>query len=132
MPYLDMTLYGGDFALLVLRIVIAAVFLAHGLAKRGMWKMAPSEQMPAPMLWQMRVLSVVEPLGALAVLFGILTPYAAGGLGLVMIIAMYYKIFAWKKKFTGDGGWEIDLILLASCIVLIALGAGVFALNIPE
>lgn len=131
MPYLDMTLYGGDAALLLLRIVVAAVFLIHGLMKRGMWKMAPSAQMSGTMLWQMRLLSIIEPIGALGVLLGILTPYAAGALGLVMIAAMYYKIFVWKKKFTGDSGWELDLILLSICIALIALGSGVFALNIP-
>ncbi len=115
MPYVDLSIYAGDWSLLFLRIVLAVIFLAHGLSKWGMWKMAPSEQMPTPMLMKMRLLSLVEPLGALGLLFGLYTEYAAGAIALVMIGAMYYKIGVWKKKFTGDAGWEFDLLILAVC-----------------
>ena len=34
-----------DLALLVLRIGLGAVFLSHGLGKRKLWSMQPSQQM---------------------------------------------------------------------------------------
>ena len=47
----------------------------------------------------------------------------------VMVGALYYKIAVWKKKFSGDGGWELDLVLLAILLLVAAMGSGVFALN---
>jgi len=40
--------------------------------------------------------------------------------------ALYFNIFKWKKPF--KGGWQLDLTLLASSIVIIALGGGLWAL----
>ncbi len=113
-----------DWALLALRIGVGASFLVHGFMKRGMWKMTPSAQMPAGMLNVLRFLSIVEPLGALAVLAGFLTQFAAIGLGLIMLGAIYFKTQKWGKTFAGDGGWELDLLLLAAVIVLLLGGAG--------
>ncbi|MBI4261992.1 DoxX family protein [Candidatus Uhrbacteria bacterium] len=113
-----------DSALLALRVAVGASFLAHGLMKRGMWRMQPSAEMPVGMLNMMRFLSIVEPLGALAVLAGFLTQYAAIGFGLIMLGAIYFKTQKWGKTFAGDGGWELDLLLLASAIVLLLGGAG--------
>ena len=36
----------GDWALLVLRLGLGAIFLVHGRQKLRMWKMQPSAQMP--------------------------------------------------------------------------------------
>ena len=36
-----------DLALLLLRIGLGTVFLVHGTAKRKLWKVRPSAQMPA-------------------------------------------------------------------------------------
>ena len=129
MQYFDFSIYSGDWALLLVRIVVGVLFLQHGIAKCAMWKMAPSEQMPSSMLMLMRLLSIVEPLGALGVLFGVSTGYAALALAGVMIGALYYKIIVWKKKFMGDGGWELDLVLLSALLLIAAMGPGVFALN---
>lgn len=130
MPYFDLSLYGSEWALLLMRIALAAVFLIHGLSKRGMWKAAPSDSMPSSQLWLMRLLSVVEPLAGIGVLLGIYTTVCALALALVMIGAIYYKIAVWKKKFSETGGWEFDLVLLAAALLLAALGPGVFSLAI--
>jgi putative oxidoreductase len=103
-----------DWALLGLRIAVGAIFLAHGISKWPMWKMQPSTEMPKGMLMTMRLLSVVEPLGGAAVLLGVLTQVAAIGLGVIMLGALYLKITKWKTKFTGNNGWEFDLLLLAA------------------
>ncbi len=118
-----------DFGLLALRLAVGIIFLVHGLQKRGMWRMQSSEQMPAGLLNIMKLLSVAEPLGGLAMIAGLFVEFTAVGLGLIMLGAIYMKVNTWKKKFTGDGGWEFDFILLAANIALFFLGAGSFSLQ---
>ena len=118
-----------DFALLILRLALGTVFIVHGTHKRGLWKMQPSAQMPAGLLSMLRVLSIAEPLGAVATLTGLLTQAAAAGFVLVMLGAIRLKITAFHKGFSGDGGWEFDFLLLVGAIALLFLGAGRFALD---
>ncbi len=119
----------GDWGLLALRLGVGSVFLVHGSQKRAMWKMQPSAQMPASLLSMLRVLSIAEPLGAVATLTGLLTQAAAAGFVLVMLGAIRLKITAFHKGFSGDGGWEFDFVLLVGAIALLFLGAGRFALD---
>ncbi|MBI2633209.1 MAG: DoxX family protein [Parcubacteria group bacterium] len=118
-----------DYGLLAMRIAMGAIFLTHGIQKFGMWRMAPSAQMSASTINLMRLLSIVEPLGGIAILIGFLTQFAALGLGIIMIGAIAMKIKIWKKKFSESGGWEFDLILLAVAIALFFIGGGNFALD---
>ena len=120
-----------DWGLLALRIALGAVFLAHGRGKLGMWKMQPSEQMPAGTISLMKLLSIVEPLGGIAVLFGFLTQLAAVGLGIIMVGAIKAKIRMFKAPFMvmEKPGWEFDMMNLAACITLFFSGAGAFSLD---
>src|SRR2546425_12241674 len=68
-----------DWGLLALRIGVGMSFWAHGTAKRTMWKMAPSPQMPAGFLSTLRLLSIGEPLGAAARCARVPMPGVAGG-----------------------------------------------------
>ncbi len=114
-----------DVALLILRLSVGAVFIGHGWLKRGLW----SAKEKKPMDGTFKLLSVVEPLGGLGLVFGVLTPWAAAGLILVMLGALYYNVFVWKKPFSAvPSGWEFDLLLIASCLALIAFGPGAYAL----
>ena len=115
-----------DTALLVLRLVVAAVFMYAGTAKWPFWS-APAEGMSATMLNIVRFLSIVEPLGSLALVFGVLTRWAAAGLGIIMVGAIYYaRTTLHAGVFTGPQGTGLDynLLILAGCIVLVAFGAG--------
>lgn len=120
-----------DWGLVALRIGVGAIFFAHGRMKWAMWKMQPSEQMPASMISLMRLLSVVEPLGAIAVLSGFLTQLAAVGLGIIMVGAINLKVKMMKVKFMGQekAGWEFDLIILCACIALLLFGGGALSLD---
>lgn len=118
-------LQNGDWGLLGLRLAVGAIFLVHGISKWLMWRMQPSAQMPRGMLALMRFLSVAEPLGAGALILGALTQFAAIGLGVVMLGALYFKIKVWKNKFVN--GWELDLVLLAANVALVLLGAGTWS-----
>src|SRR6266566_2128384 len=118
-----------DVALLVLGI--GAVFLSHGLGKRRLWSMQPSQQMPAGMLRNLRILSIAEPAGGLGLLVGFLTQLAALGLVIVMLGALQFLITKVHRKFTGDNsaGWEFEFMLLIVALALAILGGGKFALD---
>ena len=118
-----------DWALLVLRLGLGTVFLVHGIQKRAMWKMQPSAQMPAGLLTIIKVLSIAEPLSGLAMIGGLLTQIAAAGQAVVMLGAIRLKAGQMKKSFTGDGGWELDFIILAAAIAVLFLGAGRVSLD---
>lgn len=124
--------YYPDLGLLALRLAVGFVFLYHGLKKQGMWKMQASPQMSAGMINMMRLLSVAEPLGGLAVIAGFLTPYAALGFIIIMLGAIYHKIKLWKIPFMAQNntGWEFDFVLLVASLALILLGPGAFAIDV--
>jgi putative oxidoreductase len=115
-----------DTALLVLRLVVAAVFMYAGTAKWPFWS-APAEGMSVTLLNVVRFLSIVEPLGSLALIFGVLTRWAAAGLGIIMVGAVFYaRLTLHASVFTAPQGTGLDynLLILAGCIVLLAFGAG--------
>jgi putative oxidoreductase len=120
-----------DVALLALRIALGTIFIVHGSHKRGLWKVQPSEQMPAGFLRTLRFLSIAEPAGGLGVLVGFLTQLAALGLALVMLGALRFLITKVHRKFTGENvaGWEFEFLLLVVAIALAIMGGGKFALD---
>ena len=129
MGFLSITPQDVDWGLLALRLGLGLIFLIHGVQKRAMWKMQPSAGLNAGMLRVLRLLSVVEPLGGAAVLAGFLTQLASIGLGIIMVGAIRLKAIKMQKKFTGDGGWELDYILLAAALALVLVGPGRLSLD---
>jgi putative oxidoreductase len=118
-----------DWGLLVLRVGLGVTFLVHGIQKRAMWKMQPSAQMPAGLLSILRLLSIAEPLGGVAAITGFLTQLAAAGFVIIMLGAINLKARQLHKGFTGDGGWELDYLLLSAAVALLILGAGRISLD---
>ena len=120
-----------DIALLLLRVALGTVFIVHGTAKRRLWSVQPSAQMPAGFLRTLRFLSIAEPAGGLGVLVGFLTQLAALGLALVMLGALRFLITQAHRKFTTESaaGWEFEFLLLTIALALFALGGGRFALD---
>jgi putative oxidoreductase len=115
-----------DAALLVLRLVVAAIFLYAGSAKWPFWS-APPEGMSSLLLNVMKFLSIVEPLGSVALVLGFLTRWAAAGLGIIMVGAIFFaRLTMHAGLFTTPQGTGLDynLLILAGCIVLTAFGAG--------
>lgn len=111
----------GDAAMLVLRLALGAIFIGHGVLKFGAWQQ-PAEGMNIVMM----ILSVAEPLGGAALIAGAVTQWAALGLSIVMIGAIYLKQFAWGGAFINSAGpaWELDAAILGGLLVLAAYGAG--------
>jgi len=121
----------GDFGLVVLRLAIGIIFLFHASLKWKMWGMEPSEQLSASMLTIFKILSIAEPLGAIAIIIGFLTPYAAIGLSIVMIGAINMKINVMHLSFMARGatGWEFETMILAGLVCLLFLGPGKIAVD---
>lgn len=115
-----------NLALLLLRVAVGATFIGHGRMKMAAWKSKEKK----PMDGMMKFLSVVEPLGGLALVLGFLTPWAGLGLALIMVGALYYQVFVWKKAFSAlPAGWEFDAVLLTASVALIAFGAGAYSVD---
>ena len=113
-------------ALLVLRLVVAAIFLYHTSAIWPFWSVPP-KGMSVMLLNVLKFLSIVEPLGGVALLLGVLTRWAAAGLGAIMVGAIFFgRLALHAGLFTTQQGTGLDynLLILAGCVALIAFGAG--------
>ena len=119
-----------NFALFVLRAIVAAVFFVAGYQKFQFWSGSHPE-MTAWMLTLTNILSIAEPLGAAALVLGFLTRWAASGLLIIMIGAIYYLQFKFGIGFVmpTSAGWNFPLTLLGGCIILIAFGAGAWSVD---
>jgi putative oxidoreductase len=120
-----------DIALLALRIGVAVSFLVHGFQKLNTWWKTPigGGGVPAGMHRILRLLSIVEPLGGIALIAGFLTQAAALGFVIIMLGAIQLKAMKMHKKFAETGGWELDLTLLTPSFALLILGAGKISLD---
>lgn len=119
-----------DGALLFLRLVVAAIFLVAAYYKLPFWS-GSVPGVSGAMLFIFKLLSIVEPLGALALISGFLTRWASSGLAVIMVGAIMVMRFGMDTGFvTPTGaGWNFPLVILAGCVVLIAFGAGAWSLD---
>lgn len=117
-----------DLALLILRLLIAAIFASSGWSHaRNPRERAESVGLPVPATF---VLGVVEVVGAALLVLGLWVQVAAAALMAVMAGALYKKIFVWKKGFWGEGdGWYYDLLYAACNFVFLTVGPGSIALG---
>ncbi len=110
----------------LLRVVLGAVFIAHGWDK--------IQNMPgvigffgslglAPMFAYL--VAYVELLGGVAVLLGVYSRLA----GYLLAIVMVFAIFLVKMKVGFLGGYELDLMLLASSLAVAWNGAGPYSVS---
>lgn len=118
-----------DLALLLLRLLIAAVFGSSG------WSHVtePVERGESVGLspGATRALGAVELLGAALLVVGLWDQAAAAVLILVMAGAIHRKIFVWKTSFWGEesNGWYYDLLYLACNLVILATAGGAIGLD---
>jgi putative oxidoreductase len=117
-----------DWSLLLLRIMVGIVFIASGY---GHLK-APCERAESigMSVGFTAFLGVAELLGGIAVIIGFLTQWAAIGLILIMLGAIYMKITKWKTGFWGEKsfGWHYDLMFIVMDLVILCTDGGYFSL----
>lgn len=120
-----------NVALLGARWIVATVFLFAGYAKWAFWFNPPIALDPT-MLALTKFLSIVEPLGALALVIGFLTRWASLGLGIIMVGAIVILSFTMGVDFFTMPqaiGWDYNLLILGLCLLLGAFGAGAWSVD---
>ena len=113
-----------DLSLLCLRVVVALVFGTSGFNHlKSPRERAESLRVSMPFTI---FLGTAELAGAIALAIGFLTQWAALGLILVMLGAIYMKVVKWKTGFWGEKsmGWHYDLLFIAMNLVILCTGGG--------
>lgn len=126
-----------DVSLLLLRALLAVVFVAHGVQKLPgpLGGSSPAEEgrrFEKARLRPGRPLALLAGVGqvtsGLLVLVGFLTPLAALFLGLTMVVAAL-KAHPGRGFFIQNGGYEYNVTLAVVCLALILSGAGAYSLD---
>ncbi len=119
------------WSLFLLRLMVALVFGFSGFSHLK----APRERAKSigMSVGFTIFMGAAELAGALGLAFGVLTQWAAIGLILVMLGAIYKKIVEWKTGFWGEKsmGWHYDLMLVVMNLVILCTGGGRIALMPP-
>lgn len=125
-----------DWGLVALRVVAGTIFIVHGIPKlfgpqpgiTGFTAWLRSMNVPLAGVFGV-VVPLLEFFGGIALILGFLTQAFVLLLAVNMLVATLLKMTKMGKKFTGDGGWEFDLILLATMLALLVGGSGPYSLD---
>lgn len=115
-------------ALLFVRLLVAIIFAWSG------WSHVSNPAERSKSIGLSKGLTVfvgiAEIAGALGVASGVLANWAALGLILVMLGAIYMKAVVWKTGFWGKGsqGWHYELVMIAMLFIVLTLGPGTYVL----
>lgn len=121
-----------DLALLLLRVAVGAIFVAHGFQKFFLYTLPGTTEaftqmgVPLPGLTAPLV-ATLELLGGLALVTGFLTRPVAALLALMMLGALV--LVHLPAGFLGANGMEYPLALIAATSALALSGAGRYALD---
>ena len=114
-----------DVALLLLRVMVAIVFITSG------WKHFQDPEARSKDIGMSKgftiFLGAAEIAGGLGLIFGFLAQLAAIGLILIMLGAIWKKIFVWQTGFwgkSGTNGWSYDTMLVVMNLVIVTTGGG--------
>ncbi|MGH3452305.1 MAG: DoxX family protein [Haloechinothrix sp.] len=123
--------------MLVLRVGIGSIFVAHGLQKALGWWGGPGWEGwkgfigflgPKPTVFWASISLIAELGGGLAIILGLLVPLAAAGL-VAQTIVLFVKVH-WPNGFwTANGGIEFPLAFGVGAFAVQVLGPGAWALD---
>ena len=122
MPHL--ILLFSDLAFLFMRLLVALVLGYSGwMHVARLEERSKSIGMSKPFT---AFLGIAELAGAAGLATGVLARWAALGLILIMVGAIYKKAVVWKTGFWGKGsqGWHYDLLFVAMNLVILTAGPG--------
>jgi len=115
-----------DVVFMGLRSAIGVIFIVHGMAKfnPGFANFLSNIGLPPEM--QIPI-ALAELVPGILLIIGILSRLSTILLSIIMLGAIFHVKGA--QSLTGDGGVEIDLILLASILVIMIAGPGRISLS---
>jgi putative oxidoreductase len=110
------------YAAFFMRLAVGGVFLLHGIAKfeRGIGAtahMLAGMGFPFATIFAV-ILLTIETVGAICILLGILTRAWAAAMAVEMAVAIV------AVKLPGHQNFELEALLLAGAVTLVALGDG--------
>jgi putative oxidoreductase len=110
------------YAAFFMRLAVGGVFLLHGIGKFGRGIGATgaflsTHHIPFGTIFAV-ILITIETVGAICVLLGILTRAWAAMMAVVMVVAIL------AVKLPGHQNFELEALLLAGAVTLVALGDG--------
>jgi len=123
-----------DLGLLIFRVALGIVFLAHGYLKVFVFGLASGyDVFEAHTIWHINMVpgwfvypaAFIEWVGGFMLIFGYKVKLAAIPLGAVAFGAgaVHFEN-GWNYTSKPDGGWEYGIFLFICCIVIYLLGAG--------
>jgi len=104
-----------------LRAVVGVVFIVHGSGKFNPGFLGFMEMLGLPPEMQIPI-ALAETVPGILLLIGVFTRLSASLLSIVMLGAIFYVKQA--GSLTGERGFELDLILLTACLVVMIAGPG--------
>ena len=128
-----------DLGLLVLRVALGVVFLAHGYLKVFTFGLEHAAVVFSNHTvlghhltpgWLAPIAAVIEWIGGFMLIFGFKVRFAAIPLAAVAFGAgaVHFEN-GWNYTSKPDGGWEYGIFLFICCIAVYLLGAGKHSLD---
>lgn len=122
-----------DIAKLLLRLTLGSLVLLHGIAKlngglSGIAGLVESHGLPGFLGYFVLVGEVIAPLMVLA---GFHARVGALLIAINMLVAVYLVHLGDFGRFTGQGGWALELqaMFFSSAVALALLGPGGYSVN---
>ena len=120
----------GAIALLSIRLVAGLAFIQHGYPKFQHATTWMGEGMPAAFQF---LAAFAELFGGLALVVGLLTPIAAAGIAVVMLVAMFMVHIPKGDPFVGNmehpSSWELPAVYFSIMVALMLRGGGSLSLD---
>ena len=118
----------GDWGLLILRIVLGIIMIAHGWPKIRNLKATSQDfkkmGFSQPMFWG-TIVAILEFVGGLTLIAGFATQLVAS----FMVIQFIVVILKVKGKLGLISGYEFDLLILAVAVLLATVGGGAYSFD---
>jgi putative oxidoreductase len=125
-----------DLATLILRLALGVIMVSHGIPKIKKREVLGKKWndhygVPKATIWLTGILQIV---GGLALIVGLFTSLTSLVLTLDMLAALFICIFNSHHRepfnsVTPVKGWDVNLLLVASLIVVLLLGGGKWSLD---
>jgi len=115
-----------DVVFIGLRSAIGVIFIVHGIGKFNLGFADFLSNIGLPPEMQIPI-ALAELVPGILLVFGVLSRLSASLLCIIMLGAIFHVKGA--QSLTGDGGVELELILLASSLVIMIAGPGRISLS---